>query len=169
VNFAERPESHIAPVFVDTGPIEAERVDTGLVEGAFLQGPFSLQAEYVVARVKRPDDQRPVFYAFYVAGSYALTGEMREYRHDLGTIRRVRPKRELRDGSGGLGAFEIAFRFSRIDLDDKDITGGALNDLSFAFNWYPTYPTRVSFNMIHSKRETWDPVWIFQARLQIAY
>ncbi len=94
---------------------------------------------------------------------------MRQYRRDLGTIRRIRPKREFRDGSGGLGAFEIAFRFSRIDLDDQDITGGTLNDLTFAFNWYPTYPTRVSFNMIRAKQEAWEPVWIFQARLQLAY
>jgi phosphate-selective porin OprO/OprP len=169
VNYAERPESHIAPVFVNTGPIAADRVDAGLVEGAFLQGPFSLQGEYVVAGVKRPAGTRPVFYAFYVSGSYTLTGEMRPYSQDLGTIRRVRPKLELRDGSGGLGAFEIAFRFSRIDLSDQDITGGTLNDLSFAFNWYPTYPTRVSFNMIRAKREAWEPVWIFQARLQLAY
>jgi phosphate-selective porin OprO/OprP len=169
VSYTQRPESHIAPVFVDTGPIRSERVDAGLLEGAFLQGPFSLQGEYVVAGVKQPDGPRPVFYAFYLSGSYALTGEMRQYRHDLGTIRRIRPKRELRDGSGGLGAFEVALRFSRIDLNDQDITGGTLNDLSFAFNWYPTYPTRVSFNMIRSKREAWNPVWIFQARLQLAY
>jgi phosphate-selective porin OprO/OprP len=169
VSYRQRPESHIAPVFVDTGPILAESVDTGLLEGAYLHGPYSLQGEYVVAGVKQPDVSRSVFYAFYVSGSYALTGEMRQYRHSLGTIRRIRPKREFRDGSGGLGAFEVALRFSRIDLNDRDITGGTLNDLTFAFNWYPTYPTRVSFNVIRSKRETWNSVWIFQARLQLAY
>ena len=86
-----------------------------------------------------------------------------------GGIPRVRPKRELRDGSGGLGAFEIAARFSYIDLNDKDIKGGKLADVSFAFNWYPTYPTRVSFNVIRADRESWDPVWIFQGRLQVAF
>jgi phosphate-selective porin OprO/OprP len=119
--------------------------------------------------VKRPDGPKSVFYAFYVFGSYALTGEMRQYQKHLGTIRRIRPKRELRDGSGGLGAFEIALRFSRIDLNDQDITGGVLNDLSFAFNWYPTRPTRASFNVIRAKRQAWEPVWIFQARFQLAY
>ena len=168
-NYAVRPESYIAPVFVDTGPIPAERVDTGLVEGAFIQGPFSLQGEYVVAGVKQPDELRSVFYTFYVFGSYALTGEMRQYREDLGTIHRIRSKHEFRDGSGGIGAFEVALRFSRIDLNDGAIIGGTLNDLSFALNWYPTYPTRVSFNVIRAKREAWDPVWIFQGRLQVAY
>ena len=68
-------------------------------------------------------------------------------------------------GSRGLGAFEIAARFSYIDLNDKDITGGKLADVSFAFNWYPTVPTRVSFNVIRVDRESWDPVWIFQGRI----
>ncbi len=168
VNYAERPESHIAPVFVDTGPILAERVDTALAEGAYLMGPFSLQAEYGIKGVKSTDGTRPIFYALYVSTSYALTGEMRPYVESLGTIRRIRPEREVRDGHGGLGAFEIAFRFSRIDLNDDNVMGGTLNDLTLGFNWYPTRPTRVSFNVIRAKREGWDPVWIFQGRWQLA-
>jgi phosphate-selective porin OprO/OprP len=169
VNYAERPESHIAPVFVDTGPFLADRVDVALAEGAFLDGAFSLQSELVVTRVKRSELDAAIFHAFYVSGSYALTGEARPYRENLGTIRRIRPERELRDGSGGLGAFEIAARFSYIDLNDKDITGGKLADVSVAFNWYPTHPTRVSFNVIRADRESWDPVWIFQGRIQVAF
>jgi phosphate-selective porin OprO/OprP len=169
VNYAERPESHIAPVFVDTGAFVAERVDAALAEGAFLDGAFSLQSEYAIVRVKRSELESPLFHAYYVSASYALTGEARPYRANLGWIRRIRPKRELRDGSGGLGAFEIAARFSYIDLNDKDITGGELADVSFAFNWYPTYPTRVSFNVIRADRESWDPVWIFQGRIQLAF
>ncbi len=169
VNFAERPESHIAPVFVDTGPFLADRIDVGLVEGAYLDGPFSLQGEYATTRAKRSERDSPRFHAFYVSGSYALTGESRPYRENQGNIRRIRPKHEFRDGSGGLGAFEIAARFSYIDLNDKDITGGKLADVSFAFNWYPTHPARVSFNVIRVDRESWDPVWIFQGRLQVAF
>ena len=169
ISFTERPESHIAPMFVDTGPIQAELVDTALIEGAFLHGPFSVQAEYAIAGVESSQGNRPVFNAFYAFGSYALTGEMRRYSEGFGTIRRISPRRELRDGSGGVGAFEIGFRFSRIDLNDQGIKGGTLNDLSFAFNWYPTRPTRASFNVIRANREASKPVWIFQARLQLAY
>ncbi len=84
-------------------------------------------------------------------------------------IRGNESRRISRDGSGGLGAFEIAARFSYIDLNDKDITGGKLADISFAFNWYPTHATRVSFNVIRADRESWDPVWIFQGRLQVTF
>ena len=169
INYAEQPESHIAPIFVDTGPFFADRLDVGLAEAAYLDGAFSLQSEYSFVRAKRPLSDAPIFHAVYVSGSYALTGESRPYVESLGTIRRIRPEREFRDGSGGLGAFEIAFRISYIDLNDQDVTGGKLANVSFGFNWYPTHPTRVSFNVIRADRESWDPVWIFQGRLQLAF
>jgi len=168
LNYAERPESHIAPIFVDTGPFLADRVDVGLVEAAYLDGAFSLQSEYGVVRAKRAVSDSPIFRAVYVSGSYALTGESRSYVESAGTIRRLRPKRELRDGSGGLGALEIALRFSHIDLNDEDVMGGELTDFTAGLNWYPTYTTRVTFNVVRASREMWKPVWIFQMRLQLA-
>ncbi len=44
-----------------------------------------------------------------------------------------------------------------------------MNDVTAAFNWYPTYHTRFDFNVIRSKLETVDPVWVFQARLQVSF
>jgi phosphate-selective porin OprO/OprP len=151
LNYARRPESHVAPVFVDTGPIAARSVDTGFFEAACLGGPFSLQAEGGVAAVKPPEGRRTVFHGFYVSGSYALTGEMRQYRRRRGTVARIQPKHSL--GDGGQGAFEIALRLPRIDLNDGDIRGGALNDVSLAFNWYPNRPVKVSFNLIRANRQ----------------
>ncbi len=69
VIYAERPESHIATVFVAARPVLAERVDLALAEGAYLDGPFSLQSEYVITRVKRSDLDAPIFHAFYLSGS----------------------------------------------------------------------------------------------------
>ena len=163
------PESHSAPVFVDTGSFLADRIDVALVEGAYLDGAFSLQSEFVATRVHRNELDPATFHAFYVSGSYALTGEARPYRENLGTIRRIRPEREFRDGSGGLGALEIAFRVSYIDLNDQEIAGGKLTDLTAGLNWYPRYPARVTFNVVRASRETWKPVWIFQMRLQFAF
>ena len=122
-----------------------------------------------IAQRKRPPAADPTFAAVYVFGSYALTGESRRYAEGTGTIGRIQPKRELGNGSGGLGAFEIAFRFSHIDLNDEQVTGGELTDLSFAFNWYPTHPTRVMFNIVRAQRGGNAPVWIFQGRLQLAF
>jgi phosphate-selective porin OprO/OprP len=119
-----------------------------------------VQAEGGFAAVAPPEGRRVVFHGFYVSGSYALTGEMRQYRRRRGHVARIEPKRSL--GEGGPGAFEIALRFSRLDLNDGVVQGGALN-------WYPNVPGKVSFNVVRANREGWDPVWVFQGRLQWAY
>jgi phosphate-selective porin OprO/OprP len=168
VRFLERPESHIAPQFVDTGDMPAETVHTGILESVFIQGPLSIQGEAAFTGVSSSETSNPSFYAFYVYASYFLSGETRRYVPGGGAFERVQPKREFRDGAGGLGAFEIAFRFSRIDLDDEDVTGGRLNDLTAAFNWYATRHYRVLTNVIRAHRSEDEPVWIFQIRLQVA-
>jgi phosphate-selective porin OprO/OprP len=109
------------------------------------------------------------FYAFYAQASYFISGETARYRTDRGTFARPRPKREFRDGAGGQGAFEVGFRFSRIDLDDRNVTGGILNNYSAAFNWYPTYTSKVMFNFILADLKGAEPVAIFQMRLQFAF
>lgn len=168
-SFSSRPESHIAPVFVDTGDFAAEAGNLIILEGAAIKGPLSFQGEAVFLDLDAPEVGDPMFYAFYVFGSYFLTGETRRYDSVNGAIRRIRPKREFRDGTGGKGAFEIAFRFSRIDMDDQAITGGRLNDITAGFNWYATRNYRTLFNVIRAERSDVDPVWIFQIRLQVAF
>jgi len=169
MQISSRPESHIAPTFVDTGAFTADSGTVMNFESAFVKGPLSIQSEAAFLKVNAADVGDPLFYAFYVFGNYFLTGETRRYDNVNGTFRRVFPKREFRDGNGGLGAFEIAFRFSRIDLDDGAISGGRLNDITGAFNWYFTKNYRTQFNVIRADRVGIDPVWIFQMRLQVAF
>ena len=132
-------------------------------------GPFSVQSEGGVAAPKLATGDKPWFNAFYIFASYALTGELRPHDKSGGTIGRIRPARSLRDGAGGYGALEIAFRFSRIDLDDKSVTGGTMNDVTFGLNWYPTDPIRMTLNVVRANREGRDPVWIFQFRAQLVF
>ena len=148
-----RPESNLSPALVDTGFLLADRTDTAIVEAAYLSGPFSLQSEYGMKRIRAPGADNPLFHSFYVMAAYSITGEERTYDHSQGVIRRIVPRREFRDGAGGLGAFEVGLRFSRIDLNDKDVLGGELNDLGIAANWYPNHTTRVMGNLIRAKRE----------------
>jgi len=169
VNFLVWPESHYAPFFLESDPIQADRVDTGLIEAAFLQGPFSMQSEIAIAGVKPQGISTQVSNAFYVSGSYAITGEMRGYSKGSGMISRIRPNRAFSAGSGGLGALEVALLYSHIHLSGDSTTANSLDDISFGFNWYPTYSTRASFNIIRADKPTWQPVWIFAMRIQLAY
>jgi phosphate-selective porin OprO/OprP len=169
VRFKERPESHLAPQFVDTGDFPADSVDSIILEGAVVKGPLSFQAEYAYTAVKGDDLPGTVkFNGFYVFGSYFLTGETRHYLQD-GRFGAITPLRELRGGSKGYGAFEIAFRASHLDLSDKGVQGGVLNDLTAALNWYPTKHFRAMFNTIRAHRKETGTVWIFQARFQVAF
>ena len=67
------------------------------------------------------------------------------------------------------GALEIAFRYSRLDLENKNVDGGVLNDLTAAFNWYASHNAKLQLNGIRAKRQGLDPFWIWQIRLQFDY
>ena len=140
----------------------------GILEGAVRKGPLSIQGEYVRSFISSEETGDPQFYSFYVYASYFLTGESRPYDTERGSFGRPDPTRVLRDGSGGIGALEVAFRFSRVDLTDQGVDGGVLNDWTAAFNWYPSPETRLMFNAILADRQGAKSVGIFQIRVQFA-
>ena len=170
MNYLSRPESHLAPSFVDTGDIAANGATAANLETAVMKGPLSFQGEFAWAQVQTTDESAdPSFYAFYVYASYFLTGEQRPYDVDRGAFGPIVPHSDFRGQAGGAGAIELALRFSRIDLTDEEIAGGIMNNLTGAFNWYASRNARVLTNVIRSRVEGFDPVWIFQVRLQWAY
>jgi phosphate-selective porin OprO/OprP len=171
VRFLERPESHIAPQFVDTREFPADSVRYLVVEGAAGKGPFSIQSEFArvwVDGVETRDQQNVAFEGLYVFGSYFFTGESRPYSAMEGRFTRVYPNRTFRD-AGGWGALEVAFRFSHLNLNDKNISGGRLNDFTAGLNWYPTHNYRVMVNLIRANQDFLGTVWIVQMRLQAAF
>ena len=97
-----------------------------------------------------PDGADPTFQGFYAAASWFLTGEVRPYSRSNATFGRVRPRRSLRS-EGGAGAWEIAARFSRLDLSDQEIAGGELEDVTLGLNWYANPFVRVMANWIHAE------------------
>ncbi len=169
VRFLERPESHLAPEFVDTGDILASSTGNVIGEAALVRGPFSLQSEFGTALVDATDAANPRFYTMYVYASYFLTGESRRYRSSRASFGGIRPRRPFTDFTDAYGAVEIAFRYSYLDLDDKGISGGILNDFTAALNWYPNNNARVMANLVRAKRSGVGGNWIFQIRLQWAY
>ena len=80
--------------------------------------------------------------SYYGQVSYFLTGESRSYKNSLSGFGRVNPKNNY--GENGWGAFEVAARFSAIDMEED----GSLEDITIGLNWYLNPNTRIMFNYV---------------------
>lgn len=157
-----RPEAHLSEFrYVDTGTFESEDVDLMGFEAALKWGAFSLQGEYVragVDSVRRRaftnfslrEGVQHEFDGYYMAASFFLTGEERPYERRKGVFGRVRPTRNfsLKEG-GGWGAWEVALRYSHLDLSDGYLRGGKEANWTAGVNWYLNPQARVMLNYTH--------------------
>jgi len=148
LRFRARPESHVTNVrLIDTDVLVGiNRHDMIGLEAAWINGPFSIQAEYLNSWLRRDTMPTLHFGGWYAYASWFVTGESRPYRMDRAAFGRLKPKRPL--GRGGYGAWELAARFSHLDLTDQEVVGGTQDNVTFGINWYPTGNTRFSFNFV---------------------
>lgn len=159
-----RPEVAVGPYVVDTriGGVDTltgvENLQVVNPEVAFLYGAFSVQAEYMAAQYTRDAGlTNPMFRGGYIFASYFLTGEHRAYDRKMGRFDRVKPFTNffrVRTSDGcvetGRGAWEVAYRYSWIDLNEGGILGGIASDHTFGVNWYMNPYTRMMLNYVHS-------------------
>ena len=144
--FRARPEGRTKSVRLVDVRGDADQVDQIGLEGALVYGPISVQAEYMTATPDVAGTEHPTFAAYYVMGSYFLTGEARPYSG--GAFGRPKPKRKFDLKKGAMGAVELAARVSRVDLSDGDFDGGVERNFTLGLNWYPHNNARVTFNYI---------------------
>ena len=148
LRWRQRPELHLTDRFVDTRSFPAERIQLLALEGAVVNGPFSLQSEYTHSAARSQMAGDPVFGGFYLYASVFLTGEQRNYKASSASFDRLRPLKNFAPGEGP-GAWEVALRYSTLDLTDKAIQGGRLDNLTAAVNWYLNPVARIMFNYVH--------------------
>ena len=165
VRIRQRPESRVDGArLVDTGSIANSSAQFKYgVELAGVYGPFSLQGEYMGSNVKRKTGLPSVnLNGFYVMGSWILTGESRRYSG--GAFSGVSPSRDT-------GAFEVAARYSTLDLNDMGIvSGGKMENITLGTNWYINRNVRMMLNHVRVNTDALGPRSddpnIFQLRLQ---
>jgi phosphate-selective porin OprO/OprP len=145
--FRSRPESHLAPRFVDTGDITSDRAVTYGLETAARAGRYSLQSEFMQTFLEHSSGNSLQFYGLYVYGSCFLTRDSRTYNKVKGAFGRVSPRTPFSLAQGQYGAIEMAVRFSRTDLSDGDVKGGTMNIVMGGINWYLSDQARFSFNL----------------------
>ena len=164
---ARNSPSSFSSLLADTGLFFGSRQQLIVPELAAVCGPWSLQAEAYAswvenAATEKPDGSRLAqqgtvfFWSAYAEVGYFLTGEHREYNKESATFTRVVPNRRLawkRDGFTGPGAWQVAARYSYLDLNSAGITGGRAHDLTLGLNWFLNPNTKVQFNYFLSDRD----------------
>ncbi len=159
LRFRATPEMTVDTTpLVDTGNLtRASRYDYLGLEAAAMIGPLSVQGEWAQSRVAQQAGRVDLdFNGAYVLTSLFLTGESRVYDPRTGVFVRTRPRHNF--GGGNWGAFELAARWSRLDLDSHvdelangGIRGGVLTDYTLALNWYLNPYLRMQANYIHAE------------------
>lgn len=165
--FRSRPEFRTVSRWVNTGRIAG--ADWGYQEAAeFILnlGPLAVVAEYEFDQISRTGMNQDVFFhGGYIYIAYFLTGEHQPYKRSLGKLDRPKPIENfflvdrLCGGYGnGWGAWQVAARYSYIDLTDADITGGVQNNLTLALNWWWNDRSRLMLNYIWGRIEDRGPI-----------
>ncbi|MFV8835191.1 porin [Aquisalimonas sp.] len=150
LGFSDRPESRPAGVrLINTGDIDADSTTKYGLELAYIAGPFSAEAEYVNVDVDRDNGNDVSFDGYHAQVSYVLTGESRSY--SSGGFGGITPQ-----GTGG--AWEVAARYSHMDLNDRDIRGGEQDSITLGLNYYHSSNLRFMGNVIFTDVKDSDAV-----------
>ncbi len=161
--FFSHPESRVTTErFVDTGLFEdVSEQAIGAFEIAGARDSFMFRAEFFRAKWSRLTRKDPVFSGYYVQASWVLTGE--SFNYTQGKFLRIRP-------TNPRGAWEVAARYSMVDLNDKGVPGGEEKNLTVGVNWYATgNQFRVMANLIFIRTDIFggnESPTIFQMRGQ---
>lgn len=70
--------------------------------------------------------------------------ESRPYRR--GVLRGIEPR-------GRHGAWELALRYSTLDLNDQDVRGGQIDDWTLGLNWYVNENVRFMANYVRAQAD----------------
>jgi phosphate-selective porin OprO and OprP len=159
LTLSDRPEVRIDPTtLVSTGAIAGvSRAQVYSAEAAATYGPLFFQGEYFWFNVER-NAFAPLpslkFQGGYAEAAYVLTGETRPYNAASASYGGIAPANPFSLAGGGWGAWEIAGRYSTIDLNDRlgaatGIAGGRQTIYTLALNWYVNRNVRFLFDYLH--------------------
>jgi phosphate-selective porin OprO/OprP len=170
----ERPELNVDDNnirLIDTGTIDASRLWEWGVEAAGNWHNFYGQGGYFGFDVTRrasalPD---PSFEGWYAQASWVLTGESKPYVASTGSYGLPKPHNAFSFDHTGIGAWELAARYSVLDLNHDagaaglpmgadGVRGGEQKIWTVGLNWYPNAAVRLMLDYQHTDVSRLDPL-----------
>ncbi len=145
------------------------------VELALVHGPLSVQGEFIQTFVDELEVNDAIgtghFHGAYGFVSYFLTGESRRYIRGSGAFSGVSPKKNFSIKERTWGGWELAARYSYLDLDDGgvEIEGGKLDNVTAGVTWYLNPIMKVMVNYVDTRRSGVGEANGFQTRFQVAF
>jgi phosphate-selective porin OprO/OprP len=160
VRLQERPELRVSGArLIDTGSIASNGLQAiGLEGGASWRNVYAAGEWFridvsrtALGSARSPFD--PKFEGWYLQGAWTLTGERHAWSSANGGFTGIRPARPFDRAKGGWGAWEVAARYSVLDLNDRagvagappptgGVRGGEQKISSVGLNWYPNNAVR---------------------------
>jgi phosphate-selective porin OprO/OprP len=131
---------------VDTGLLDARHVTEFGMETALNLGRLFGQAGWFHYKVEgRAAAPNPGFQGWYAMATWSLSGESRPYDAATASFHGLEPVAPL--GKNGFGAWELAARYSYMNLDylpgaAGGVAGGKQAVWSAGLNWYPNRAVR---------------------------
>ena len=133
----EYETNHMSNLFLVEAPVtDIDNIKMLGLETAGIYGPYSFGAEYTRTWLDRKNagNDNLEFDGWYADAAWTITGESRKYKQ--GKLHKLSPNKPFSLKNGGWGAWELAARYSAVDLNDGAFRGGELSNITIALNWY---------------------------------
>ncbi len=167
VRYEALPEARFVRPFADTGDVESNRNTLLGLEAAWRNGSSWAQVDWIRAETETAEGKAH-FGGYSLQAGHFLTRYERPWDSLFAVWGRVRPEQNYHGGNpfkkakGGL--WEVAARYSYVDLDDGNVQGGVVRDVTAGVNWYPDATSKIQFNWIYSNVEDLGHanIWVVQ-------
>lgn len=166
INFHDRGDVHepyaITPSYVNQNVVGTYS-EMICPEFVAVWGPWCLESEYYAMEVNGSNISGTAkgnfghfFDGGYLQASYFLTGENMTYVRRAAAFTRVTPYENFVNLPGerthcGLGAWQVAARYSWVDLNDQGVHGGHLDESTLGLNWYLNPNMHYAFNYCYTR------------------
>lgn len=157
-------ENTVATSLVSTGSItNVQSMTNSSIEAAGEYHQFLAEGEWLTSSLDRSARSKtmpsqPFFSGWYAQAAWTITGEIHPWDAPSATFKSIAPAHPFDPfGAGGWGAFEVAGRYSHVNLTDIGGLGAATSstpqgeqsDTTLALNWYLTSNVRGELDWTH--------------------